>query len=71
MYFILIVLLRQLAPPSPASRAAHSCDGCGGNGGCRYELAHTIDLGLIHLHGGSTVQIVMNLLQPGRRRKDT
>jgi hypothetical protein len=38
-------------------RVAHSCDGCGhcgGSGGCRYELADTIDVELIHLHGGSS-----------------
>jgi len=25
-----------------------------GGGGCRYELADTIDVGLVHLHGGSS-----------------
>src|SRR6267154_4674941 len=30
---------------------AHSC---GGSGSCRYEPADTIDIGIIHLHGGSS-----------------
>src|SRR6267154_5121626 len=33
---------------------AHSCDGCGGRSGRRYEPADTIDVGFIHLHGGSS-----------------
>jgi hypothetical protein len=52
MYLIFIVLLRQLAPPSPASREPPTAATVAV--GMVDELAHTIDLGLIHLHGGSS-----------------
>lgn len=35
-------------------RVAHSCDDYCGSGGCRYELTDTIDIGLIHVYGGSS-----------------
>jgi hypothetical protein len=42
--------------PSCSVRVSHGCDGCGGRGGCKYELADhdTIDVRLVHPHGGSS-----------------
>jgi hypothetical protein len=44
---LIIIALLRLHQLDDALLLLHGC------GGCIYELAHTIDVGLVHLHGGS------------------